>query len=83
MDSDHFRKNPYDFESDDEDLTSHVKQRPNSSVPTESIDSKNALQPLADAPSAEDELLEQGHRVPPLKIVWTRAVVPESTDADR
>ena len=82
MDSDLSRKNPYDFESDDE-TSRNSKQGTISGTSNDSNDIKNQIYLFKQNPIFDDEHLHHSYRVPPLKIVLARAVVHKATDIER
>ncbi|CAF0807778.1 unnamed protein product [Adineta ricciae] len=82
MDSDFSRKNPYDFESDDEETIRNPKQRTTSGKSNDSIDLKPQSNLSIDQSLSNDELIQHIHRVPPLKIVLARTVVNKNLDTE-
>jgi hypothetical protein len=84
MDSDVSKKNPYDFESDDDDETiKNSKQRTISGTSNDSNDTKNQINLFKENPPYNDEHMHHSYRVPPLKIVLARTVVHKTTDIER
>ena len=83
MDSDISRKNPYDFESDDEETIRNPKQRTISGISNDSIDLKPQPNFSIDQSLSNDELIQHIYRVPPLKIVLARTVVNKNLDTER
>ncbi|CAF0955336.1 unnamed protein product [Adineta steineri] len=83
------RKNPYDFESDDDDVNDdndddderveNSKQRTTSGTSNDSNDIKNSIHSFKEQLPFNNENI---HRVPPLKIVLARTISHKNTDTE-